>query len=420
MKVNKFSLTKARRGFTLIELLVVISIIAILMALLLPAIQQAREAARSTECKNNLRQFGIAFYAFADKDPGDRLCTGAYDYRRDGCVAKYGWVADVVNLGAGLPHKMRCATSPYRGSEKLNDLIGATVTAGADGNTAATLDEGLCNLSTIGVAAGPMTTATSAQRVAITLALVEKGYNTNYSQSWFFARTGARLTSTGTTSAADIVVGRDTANTANTSLKGKSGSLGPLTRRAVESSGLSSSVIPLLGDAAAGDSREAVLTDTLTGTDLVSGTRLGESFNDGPAFWDSSATKIVLIPSSTVIQPGTTSTATGAYEGDILPTPTTTGNAGVDAKLWLQDTRDWFAVHGGGTSKSCNILMADGSVKNVQDKNGDGYLNPGFPIVAGTADADDGYLDSTVELAPFDVYSGPTIDSSTTSKGNFE
>jgi prepilin-type N-terminal cleavage/methylation domain-containing protein/prepilin-type processing-associated H-X9-DG protein len=411
------------RGFTLVELLVVIAIIGLLVALVLPAISRARESARSAACQNNLRQFGIGLHIFADRDRLERLCTGASDFRRDGCMDTWGWVADLVNINAALPNEMLCPSNPLRGSEKLNDLLGADTTDGKDGAPPERLASGVCGapqwagMSGSGGGTFGGTSPSSQERAALVArAFLDKGYNTNYSAGWHFVRSAPKVNVDSSTSPVTIVAIGDASKQG---LKGLSTTRGGLTRRLLETSPVVSSSVALLGDAAPGDADEAVLiADVRYGPTLSDGSTpdpfangnneqkaflgagelLTEAFNDGPAYWDGGSSTINLIQ-----QAGNLSLQAACEAAGSCPAPTQSSNT------YLQDTRDWFAVHGGGRAATCNILMADGSVKVFNDLNGDKYLNPGFPVPNNLSQAQYGaigYQDSTVEIPPSEMFNG--------------
>ncbi len=103
-------MNRLRRGFTLVELLVVIAIIGILVGLLLPAVQQAREAARRMQCSNNLKQLGLAMHNYEStykKFPGGvgpwGCCWGTWQVRILPYIEQNAAYAIYQNLGGADP-----------------------------------------------------------------------------------------------------------------------------------------------------------------------------------------------------------------------------------------------------------------------------------------------------------------------------
>jgi prepilin-type N-terminal cleavage/methylation domain-containing protein/prepilin-type processing-associated H-X9-DG protein len=397
-----------RGAFTLVEMLVVIAIIGILVALLLPALAAARESARATQCKANLRQFFVGLTTHADNDPQERYSTGASDGRRDGSIDSIGWVADLVNGAIAKPQELLCPSNPSKGSEKLNDYIGGSTSTAKEGGDPIKVLLGATPIINAGADA-------PAKAALVGEHFLAKGYGTNYMSTWYMVRTAPVLKTVDTGSEADIAIPEEivikSVNTANTQ--------GPLSRRVVESSPHSSSTIPIMGDANIGDQKEAFLLETIPGF-LAAGDRLVEAFSDGPA---------------RVTDDGTTQTWEGINElGPGSGAGTIGGNdvvvldlsAGINVfaqeqpdKLAvkpaitndtiLQDYRDFGAVHRG----NCNMLFADGSVRPYKDVNGDGYMNPGFRIGIDSSDAaitvdtsTTGYTDSLQELPTEEVFAG--------------
>lgn len=425
---NSIIVEARRKGFTLIELLVVIAIIAILMALVLPAIQSAREAARSTQCKNNLRQFGIALYSWSDSDPGKRLCSGQYDFVRDGDPTVYSWVGNVMAVKGGLPNSMLCPSNELKGYEKLQDAISKSNVSSNNSQTP---------VARIGV--GPMVSALNTAGAASSAARgdelktwIRKGVNSNYAGSWFMSR-GQNLvsksTSTSTGTQTLLMNGAGCKSLITDSVTQAPRCTGPLSQIQLSNSDVPSSNIPLLGDAAPGDTKEAILdTGSFTGSlddngVLISGARLCETANDGPARYTAAlGGSIELLDTGAASFNGADVTFYNPKRYPLageLVTASNTSTYAVDPSgvgLIFQDTRDWYASHKNGA----NLLMADGSVKTLFDTNGDRFFNPGFNA-AGFTSAGDGFTEGPCEINSFEVFCGTWLrDPSTFAKGTFE
>jgi prepilin-type N-terminal cleavage/methylation domain-containing protein/prepilin-type processing-associated H-X9-DG protein len=362
-----------RGGFTLVELLVVISIIAVLAALLLPAINMAREASRQASCSSNLRQFGLVLSAHAESHR-EQMCSGAFDWVRDGSVTEIGWVADLVARGC-LVGDMLCTSNPHRLNEVYYDLlthvpvdntacviqIGNLPRKAPDGSDIVNPCRQIYNEHHAG-------TLTPQRRLEIVQTRIySKRYNTNYTASWFLVRGGLKLNGSGNPAGPPAGCWAEL-----DPLRSRYATLGPLNRANLDSSGRPAGIVPLIGDgSAAGTLAQPKVLNVPMGR-YAAGETLVQSFTAGPR-----KTADLGVPA--------------------FAEPT-------DKAVWWpvwndetrQDYRGFAAVH----RSTCNILFADGSVREVVDASGDGLVNNGFPALV-----DSGFNSDEMEISPDEMES---------------
>ena len=380
-----------KRGFTLVELLVVIAIIGVLIALLFPAFIAVRNAARSTQCKSNLRQFALGLLARTANDPAGAYCSGAFDSARDGSYEMFGWVSDCVDQEI-LPAQLLCPSSLCQTSEKVNDMG-----AGSSSTTVTSSSKGPPSRR----GAGLYYTTGGIGSAGLT-DLFDEGYNTNYATGWFLVRSEPIL----------VGAGPSTVDSLKEWYKGTTQiCAGPLRVRQLDSGSVPATAIAIIGCAGVGDrsdgsgavdnTEDGYLRFTIGAPyNLAVGDGACESFNDGPSYVEAGTAEVRYKNSAQTRE--NLERWTSLVVGDV-------GLAGetVDNR---QDTRDFYAWH----AKTCNVAFADGSVRNFVDENGDGYINPGFDTtLAGTVaptTEDHGYLSAETEINGFDWYTGTFLD----------
>ena len=357
-----------RTAFTLIELLVVVSLIGILVALLTPAINAARERSRQTECSNNLRQFGVGFIARAQLHKGE-LCSGAFDWRRDGVVTEVGWVADLVKQGTPVGN-MLCPSNLALASETYNDLLAGNVSkddcVDRVGSPAGKEPDGTVSMNPCreiietGLAPG-----SESRRLLVQSKVWEEFYNTNYTATWTFVRTRPNIDESGNI--------KSKKSGCPATIDGRAASVGPLRLTTVDVSKTPASIVPLLADGA------------LRGT-------LAQSVGDIPA----GAPVVAALTAGPVM---TINMQTPAFENG-----KERNGAGGWWAVWTKRSRQDYRRLGPAHKGSINILMADGSVHSFVDENDDGLMNNGFEVGSGG-----GFVDGQLELEDREVFSGAAL-----------
>lgn len=378
-----------RDAFTLVEMLVVISIIGTLAALLLPAISRARESARGVECKNNLKQFGVAFIARSTTTPDGSFCSGAFDLERDGIPTEIGWVSDVISRNF-VASEMLCPSSSNTASNAIEQMLSASIPTFADSScvdrlgTASyknNMGRAVKNISRI-IHDSNLPAGSEARAEAISSKMLENGFNTNYAATWFFVRSGYRLGPDGNPL-------KNASGCSNEDPKGRNLTIGPLTTRLLDSGQAAAHTVPLLCDASAGGQLSSSVGDLSAGS-FYSLSIVGSPVRNRLLVDESGNGVRDIDKSSDFLKPPT------------FKNVNKNGAAGW-LKTWSFDTRQDYRGMQPHHQGTVNVLMADGSVQVITDINNDGFINNGFDT--GTGNTPTYWTSTELEAEPMQLAS---------------